>query len=378
MTIPRSTSSPSKRDRGSLLAVCLIALSGAWACATPPPGPVQIVEEAPPERSDIIGKRRVVRASKEDTFPDIARRHDIGYLELLAANPGVDPWLPGTGREILLPTDHLLPEVPRKGIVINVAEQRLYWFRGEQGVITHPIGAGREGYSTPLGITKIVRRKEHPTWTPGTSARRDDPSLPTVVKPGPENPLGDHALYLGWPSYLIHGTNEPDGVGRRVSRGCIRLYPEDIASLFEAVPMGTPVRVIDSPVKVGWYGADLVLEAHWTLEQATQVEETGKFEAVGDGDVVERIVKLAAQVEPPAKVDWPRVTAILEARRGLPVRITGEPAPARRAAAQSPATNAAQAASSAADTVRDAVTNAVWSFGKWLELDEPEADSASD
>jgi L,D-transpeptidase ErfK/SrfK len=338
---------------------------------------VRVIEAPVPDRSDVIGKRRIVRASDEDTFPDIARRHDIGYLELMAANPGVDPWLPGTGREIILPMHHLMPEVPRKGIVINVAEQRLYWFRDGEPVVTHPIGAGREGYDTPLGVTKIVRRKEYPTWTPGVSARRDDPTLPAVVKAGPENPLGDHALYLAWPSYLIHGTNEPDGVGRRVSRGCIRLYPEDIASLFEAVPMGTQVRVIDEPVKVGWYGDDIVLEAHWTMDQATEVEETGNFASVGDPDVVERIVKLAKTAEPPADVDWARVTRVLEERRGVPVRITGEPEAVRRAAAN-PAASVADAAGGVADTVRDAVTNAVWSFGEWLELDEPEGDAVSD
>ena len=361
MTIPRSTSFPSS-VRG-LLAVCVVA--GMFGCATQR-APLLVVE-APPEQTDVLGIRKVVRASSEDTFADVARRHDVGYLELVAANPGVDPWLPGTGREIVLPTDHLLPDAPAEGIVINVAEQRLYWFRGEDDVVTHPIGTGRVGYTTPRGTTKIVRKKEHPTWTPGASAHRDDPTLPVVVKAGPENPLGDHALYLGWPSYLIHGTNEPDGVGRRVSRGCIRLYPEDILSLFEQVPIGTPVRVIEEPVKVGWHGDDLVLEAHWNLEQAGQMEEDGSFEPARDPAAEKRIRKLASMSQPPVEVDWDRVTRVLEERRGVPVRITGDAAPLA-IARPSAASRAAETASEAADVVSEAVTQAVWKLGEWLDL----------
>lgn len=379
MTTRRSTSCRSARGLAAafLLGACAIVAAG---CASAPRAPARVIEPWP-EQTDVVGRPRAMRASSEDTFPDIARRHDVGYLELLAANPGVDPWLPGTGREIVLPTDHLLPEAERAGIVINVAEQRLYWFRGEDDIVTHPIGAGREGYSTPLGVTKIVRRKEHPTWTPGPSARREDPTLPAVVKAGPENPLGDHALYLAWPSYLIHGTNEPDGVGRRVSRGCIRLYPEDIAALFAHVPMGTQVRVVEEPVKLGRHGDDLVLEAHWTLDQANQVEETGKFVPMADRDVVERIVRLAAETRPPVEVDWDRVARVLEERRGVPVRITGKSA--RALARTRPAEPGAQAGAGAtagavADTVRDAVNDAVWRFGQWLDLDDSEASSATE
>ncbi len=363
MTTRRSTS-----FRSAAL-VALLLCSAGFGCAAPR-APRLIIEQ-PPARTDVVGNLTSVRVGSEDTFPDIARRHDLGYLELVAANPGVDPWVPGTGREIVLPTAHLLPDAPKQGIVINVAEQRLYWFRGQGDVVTHPIGTGRAGYSTPRGVTQIVRRQEHPTWTPGPSARREDPSLPAVVKAGPENPLGDYALYLGWPSYLIHGTNEPDGVGRRVSRGCIRLYPEDIESLFEQVPKGTQVRVVEEPIKLGWHGDALLLEAHWSLEQATQVEETGKFVPAGDGDVVARIRALTSRALPPAEVDWERVARVLEERRGLPVRITG-PAEPIRAAPVDPVARGGELA----DSVRDAVNQAIWSLGEWLELDEPDEPAA--
>ena len=363
-----------------VLGLAILAL--LFGCATPRASRVAI--EIPPENTDVLGTRRIVRASAEDTFADVARRHDIGYLELVAANPGVDPWVPGTGREIVLPTDHVLPDAPAEGIVINVAEQRLYWFRGEGDIVTHPIGTGRVGYSTPRGATKIVRKKEHPTWTPGASAHRDDPTLPAVVKAGPENPLGDHALYLGWPSYLVHGTNEPDGVGRRVSRGCIRLYPEDILSLFEQVPIGTPVRVIEEPVKLGWHGDDLVLEAHYNLEQAGQMEDTGTFEPAGDREVEKRIRKLASMSRPPVEVDWTRVARVLEERRGVPIRISGslEPLaisrPPTSGRGSRAVTQASKAASEAADAVSDAITRAVWTLGRWLDLNEVDPGAAAE
>ncbi len=319
MTVPRST---------SFLNAATLVLLGLVASACVAPQfrlPRDAAPPAPPARSDVVGVERKHRISDEDTFVDLARSNDSGYLELLAANPGVDPWVPGDGRKIVLPLGHVLPNVPREGIVINVAEQRLYWFRGEGDIVTHPIGVGREGYSTPRGTTKIVRKKEHPTWTPGPSARRDDPTLPAVVKSGPENPLGDHALYLGWPSYLIHGTNEPDGVGRRVSRGCIRLYPEDIESLFGQVPVGTPVRVIEESVKVGWYGDDVVLEAHWTMKQAARVDEgedPGIVSPKSGEAQVRKFARQAAANGENVEIDWARVREVLAARRGVPERIT--------------------------------------------------------
>ena len=174
----------------------------------------------------------------EDTLPDIARRFNLGYEEIARANPGVDPWVPGEGREIVLPTQFVLPAAPREGLVINLAQLRVFYFpkvkEGEpQTVITHPIGIGKVGWQTPEGSTKVTGKRTNPTWFPPASVRKEhkeagDP-LPSKVPPGPDNPLGAHMMTLGWPSYLIHGTNKPYGVGLRSSHGCIRFYPEDIA-----------------------------------------------------------------------------------------------------------------------------------------------------
>lgn len=257
---------------------------------------------------------------------DIARRYDFGFVELRAANPGIDPWRAGEGREIVLPTLHLEPPVgadagARRGIVVNLAEMRLYLFRGP-GVpaISFPIGIGREGWETPTGTTTIVQKRRNPTWVPPASIRARDPRLPAQVPPGPNNPLGAFALNLGWPSYVIHGTNKPDGVGRRVSHGCLRLYPEDIERLFDLVEVGTPVSIIDQPVKLAWLGDALYLEVHPSQTQAVQVELTGSF-------LPEPLPDLLASVERArggriADIDWPLVAKAAQERRGVAVRIS--------------------------------------------------------
>ena len=154
---------------------------------------------------------------------------------MVAANPGIDPWVPGEGTEINLPTVHLMPDLADadpEGIVVNLAEMRLYFFEKPGGVPqSFPIGIGRDGLNTPTGTTEVVAKRKNPTWRPTKRMRDEDPELPEVVPPGEDNPLGTRALYLGWPQYLIHGTNKPHGVGRRVSSGCVRLYPEDVETV---------------------------------------------------------------------------------------------------------------------------------------------------
>jgi L,D-transpeptidase ErfK/SrfK len=298
-------------------AVCALLLGtvlGVVGCAKPPPA------EAPPSRpANVAGRQIVHHASTEDTLIELARSHGLGYVELVAANPGVDPWLPGAGTPLVLPAAHLLPPGPHEGIVINLAEQRLYFFDMAGTPLTFPIGISRAGWKTPLGETTVTRKVESPTWYPPASARREDPTLPEVVTPGPENPLGTRALYLGWPRYLIHGTNEPYGVGRRVSRGCIRLYPEHIEGLYEAVPLGTKVRVIDEPVKLAWVSDALYLEVHPTVAQAGQLEENGRFEPADDPEIQERVTEFAGASA--HLVDWPVVTRVVRERRGVPVSI---------------------------------------------------------
>lgn len=208
----------------------------------------------------VVGTVQVTVATAEDTLPDIARRFDIGYDEIVRANPGVDPWLPGAGREIVLPTAFVLPDAPHDGLVVNIAAMRLYYYpkvaKGAAAVvITHPIGIGRIGWQTPEGQTRVTGKQKDPVWTPPASVRREhldngDP-LPARVPAGPDNPLGAHLFRLEWPGYLVHGTNKPYGVGMRSSHGCIRLYPEDIAALFDRVPVGTSLRVVNQPTVAG-------------------------------------------------------------------------------------------------------------------------------
>lgn len=246
-----------------------------------------------PESGNMVGQVYTVTASEEDTLLDIAREHNVGYEEIRMANPEVSIWVPGEGTEVVIPGQFILPDEPRTGIVINVAELRLYYYPEVSGgeaarVETYPIGIGRDAYNTPLGITKTTMRLENPAWYPPASIRREaaergDPP-PAVVPPGPDNPLGQYAILLDIPGYLIHGTNQPDGIGMRASRGCIRMHSEDIESVFWRVPVGTQVNIIDEPVKLGWdTGGNAYIQAFTaTDEQAfgmdTLLETVSLFE----------------------------------------------------------------------------------------------------
>ncbi|MEO5373467.1 MAG: L,D-transpeptidase family protein [Alphaproteobacteria bacterium] len=270
---------------------------------------------------DVVGKVASVRVADEDTVVELARRHDLGFVELMVANPGVDVWLPRPGLDLVLPRAHMLPEAPHQGIVINLGELRLYLFSEDgQLVLTAPVGVGREAWETPTGTTVVVAKRLRPTWFPPPSVRDAHPELPAMVPPGPDNPLGDHALYLGWPRYLVHGTNKPYGVGRRVSRGCIRLYPEDMERLFAAVPVGTPVTVVDQPVKVGWSGGRLHVEVHPTQSQVDEIEQTGRFTPAPILGLEERVAAVAAAAA--VAVDWTAVRRAAEERSGIPVAVS--------------------------------------------------------
>ncbi len=272
-------------------------------------------------QKNYIGDMETYIAVYEDTLVHLARKHNLGFVEIRAANPTLDPWIPGEGAKVILPKRHLLPDAPREGLVINLPEMRIYGFLdGDKPPFSYPLGIGREGLGTPLGKTKIVRKKENPVWRPTPRMREEDPTLPAVVPPGPDNPLGTHALYLGWPTYAIHGTTRPYGIGRRVSSGCIRLYPENIVELFEKVPVGTKVNVINQPIKVGWIGNELYLEAHPDMEQVISMEESGKIKVkkLSDEDI-EMINDKAGMYRD--LLNWPRIRRAVLERRGYPVRI---------------------------------------------------------
>lgn len=230
----------------------------------------------PPDDVDVIGHVRFIKANRDETLLDIARAHDLGQNEILLANPEVDRWLPEDGAMVKLPNRYILPAAERSGLVLNLPEMRLYYFPtpkpGEVPVvITHPVSVGRMDWETPLGRTKIVSKKLDPTWTPPASLKEealaDGEVLPDVVPAGPDNPLGRYAMRLGIPGYLIHSTNKPYGVGMRVTHGCVRMYPEDIATLFDEIPTGTPVQIVNQPIKLGWLAGSLFLELHPPLDE---------------------------------------------------------------------------------------------------------------
>ena len=329
------------------LAVCIGALAiggcglfrGAPAPApqpkaAPPPAP-PLPKPSATHRSevdpsgDIVGYVQKTIVGPEDTLPDIARRFDVGYEEMLTANPGVDPWLPGVGREVIVPTQFVLPAAPREGVVVNVAAMRIFYYpphkKGEpQIVFTHPIGIGKVGWRTPEGTTKIISRQKDPVWVVPRSVRNehaeDGEKLPAQVPAGPDNPLGQYMFRLGWPSYLIHGTNKPYGVGMRSSHGCMRLYPEDIAVFFDLIPIGTKVTVVNQPYLFGWRDGTLFLQAY------TVMEDDSRDWSKDRKRLLAHLLnpKLQKKISDHDKeIDWQRVGDLAHTPRAVPVPVTG-------------------------------------------------------
>jgi L,D-transpeptidase ErfK/SrfK len=320
-----------------LLGVSFLLLS---ACSLAPPRQKQelpLAERVPLEpmeqhefvlrdvNQEVVGEPQIIISRWEDTFPDIARAYGLGYDELVAANPDIDPWLPGEGKPILLPTQYVLPDGPREGLVLNVAAKRLFYFppvtEGDPAwVMTYPIGIGRVGWETPLGQTKVVAKATDPSWHVPASVRKEhaqkgDP-LPAVVPPGPDNPLGRHTLRLQMPSYLIHGTNKPYGVGMRVSHGCIRLYPENIEQLYGLVDVSESVVIVNQPYLLAWRHGELYLEAHTPLEDDKLSPEQRWQSLLAAAEA-----ESGAFPDPTAEA---LVLAIVEAARGVPVRVLQE------------------------------------------------------
>ena len=270
----------------------------------------------------VVGVPQIVLARHTDTLSDLARTYGLGYDELAVANPGVDPWLPGDQTPVLLPTQFVLPDVPREGIVLNIASRRLFYFpqmpEGQAQVVkTYPIGIGRVGWETPLGATAVVAKAVDPHWYVPASVRREHREmgnpLPSVIPPGPDNPLGTRVLKLEMPGYLIHGTNQPYGVGMRVSHGCVRLYPENIEYLYELVSIGEPVRIINEPFLIGDLNGEILFEAHAPLEDdAISVDERleqlyARFNEVFDNKL--------------SRADRDQIRTITSIADGVPVRI---------------------------------------------------------
>ena len=277
----------------------------------------------PPAEVDLVGRITTLEAAHADTLLDIARRHELGHDEILLANPGVDRWLPGAGTRVVIPARYILPEGEREGLVLNVAEMRIYHYppaaAGQvRQVYTYPVSVGRMDWATPLGRWQVVRKQTDPDWRPPESIRaeaaaRGEP-LPEVVPAGPDNPLGQYALRLSVPGYLIHGTNKPWGIGMRVTHGCIRMYPEDIAELYARVPVGSPVRIVNAPVKAGWLLDTLYLEVHPPLEEAAAGREALLDLAL---DAIQ-----AATTGREVRLSGRRIRQAVEQARGYPVAVS--------------------------------------------------------
>ncbi|MDR2214259.1 MAG: L,D-transpeptidase family protein [Nevskiaceae bacterium] len=324
-----------------------LALLAGCSLLQPPPPPLPVEAAIPPEppkpvyappvdthrfeieaTDDVVGQLQVTVANKEDTLSDIARRFNVGYEEIVRANPKVDPWLPRAGTEVVVPTQFVLPNAPREGIVINVAAMRIYYFqpvkKGEKQVVyTHPIGIGKVGWSTPEGATKVISKQKDPVWRPTASIiaehKKNGEILPAVVPAGPDNPLGRYKLTLGWASYLIHGTNKPYGVGLRSSHGCIRLYPEDIEQVFGMVTPGTKVRVVNQPFVFGWHEDQLYLQAYDVLEDDKRDWQKSQPKLLSKTLTKRMQDQLKERGE---EVNWERVAQITHDPRGLAVSVS--------------------------------------------------------
>jgi L,D-transpeptidase ErfK/SrfK len=282
-----------------LLVVCTLRVAAA------PPS----VEHSAPA-GQVLGELGQYRISENDTLIEIARKFDVGYNAIVAANPGVDPFVPKAGTIITLPTSWVVPVAgPGRHLLINIPEFRLYYFSegSSDALLTFPLGIGDEGKDTPLGSYTVTAKTVGPAWYVPQSIRATDRRLPAVVPPGPNNPMGSHALRLSRNGILIHGTNRPFGIGRRSSHGCLRLYPEDIRRLYDVVPKGLPVLIVNQPIKVGVRGGRVLVEVHHyegekpTLGQALQLLENRKLLVM---------------------VDFSRLSRALEEHRGIPVDIT--------------------------------------------------------
>ncbi len=270
----------------------------------------------------VLGEVQIVTAKYEDTFLDLGRRHGVGYEEIVAANPGVDPWLPGEGTRVVIPSRYVLPDGPRQGIVVSLAEHRLYYFPPIKGnepatVVTYPISVGKMDWKTPLGLTRITDKRTRPIWYPPESVRKEHAAegrpLPKAVPPGPDNPLGEYAMRLGIPggAYLIHGTNRPEGVGMQVTHGCIRMYPEDIEQFFKMVAVNTPVRIVHQPYKMGWKGEELFIEVHAPLEGQEEGDDIHSLTQIT------RLLVSATQ-DRTVVIDWAKAEQVFNQASGFP------------------------------------------------------------
>lgn len=296
--------------RKLLVLVCLLLWNDAsslWAATF----------QLPPKGSRMVGGLQYHVVKPHETMAEIAKQYDVGFLALMAANKGVDPFLPQEGYVLTIPSQIILPNVPYEGIVVNLAELRLYYFVPDSNIVhIFPVGIGRIGRDTPEMETSISQKRPHPTWTPPQSIRDEHKAkgeeLPAVVPAGPDNPLGDYALRLAYGNgeYLIHGTNKDFGIGLRVSSGCIRMEPKDIDWLFHHVNTGLKVKIINEPVKVTLEpDRSVYVEAHEPLTRSN-----------GDKKPLEMPIELGWWLDEYGLSDA-KAEAVIKAQNGVPVMV---------------------------------------------------------
>ena len=281
----------------------------------------------PAADSRLIGENQLYTVPDDGrSLESIAAHFQTGLLGMLEANPGTDPWLPKAGSKLVIPTQMLLPDTKREGIVVNVAELRLYYYpKDENKVVVYPIGIGQLGANTPAMVTRISQKIPNPSWTPTPNIRKryaaEGKTLPTTIPAGPDNPMGLYAIYIGR-LYAIHGTNANFGIGLRVSQGCIRLRNDDIKYMFDTVPVGTRVQIIDQPVKytVEPDGSRWV-EVHEPLSRNRAEYESDRKVPLPVTPALQAFVK-------GEDVDVNRAEQALERRSGMPVAIGHSAMPA--------------------------------------------------
>jgi L,D-transpeptidase ErfK/SrfK len=313
---------------GSLLSGCQ-TLPSWFSSSEPPVAP----KASRPEISTIashqfdlapgqgmVGTLAAVDTRPGDTLSDIARHYGLGFNDITIANKGIKPWTPQPGSRVILPLQFIVPDAPRKDIVLNLANMRLFYFPKKEPntLYTYPVGIGRQGWSSPIGATSIVEKQANPVWHVPPSIQREHAEkgdiLPAAVRSGPDNPLGYYAMRLGFPSYLIHGTNKPYGIGMQISHGCIQLYPEDIETLFGKVAVGAKVRIVHQPYLAAWEQDRLYVEAHDPLDKwaAGKTKLKKQF--------LKKLKNLAAKNK--ADVDWDRVEQVIQRADGIPTPVT--------------------------------------------------------
>jgi len=268
---------------------------------------------------EMIGEVGAIETRENDTLSDIARHFGLGYNDITNANVGLSAWTPKAGSRVILPLQFILPDAPRKGIVLNLANMRMFYYPAKQRdkVFTYPVGIGRDGWNTPMGLTSVAVKTANPTWHVPPSIQREHEEkgqpLPSAVRAGPDNPLGLFAMRLAIPSYLIHGTNKPYGIGMQVSHGCVQMYPEDIEVMFKKTSVGTPVRIVHQPYLTAWQNGMLYLEANNPLENWSANKSKLKAQAVKE------LRKISKQHK--VSVDWDKVDRVVERADGIPTPV---------------------------------------------------------